>query len=216
VEIVSATRVKEAAFGQTPLGQSLSRLQIPASIAFENAKGLPEIYNARIAASPEDVLVFVHDDVWILDHFFVSRVLEGLGQYDVIGVAGARRRSAGQITWGHTASGKWDPDNHSGCVAHGNTPITAKMDLYGDLPAECDLLDGVLLAARSSTLRNRNVAFDPRFTFHFYDVDFCRTAREAGLRLGTWPLSITHAGHGVFGTPEWQTQCTRYLQKWGD
>ena len=39
--------------------------------------------------------------------------------------------------------------------------------------------------------------FDPAFDFHFYDLGpLCQTAREKGLRLGTWHISITHNSGG--------------------
>ncbi len=51
------------------------------------------------------------------------------------------------------------------------------------------LLDGVLLAARSRTLLDYGLAFDPRFDLHFHHMDFCRRAELRGLRMGTWPLT---------------------------
>lgn len=66
-------------------------------IGCENQRGLPEVYNERIVASDAgDILVFVHDDVWIDDNFFGTHVVEGLRDFDVIGVAGNRRRVAKQ------------------------------------------------------------------------------------------------------------------------
>jgi protein O-GlcNAc transferase len=66
------------------------------------------------------------------------------------------------------------------------------------VPMACDLLDGVFLAARVKQLRTHAVRFDPQFAFHCYDSDFCYTARARGLRLGTWPLPLTHASAGSF------------------
>jgi GT2 family glycosyltransferase len=60
------------------------------------------------------------------------------------------------------------------------------------------------------------VAFDTRFGFHFYDLDFCRTARAQGLRLGTWPIAITHQSGGAFADPRWQSGLQIYLDKWQD
>ena len=71
-------------------------------------------------------------------------------------------------------------------------------------------------AAKRSTLNGRGVRFDPRFTFHFYDMDFCRSARERGLRLGTWPICLTHQSTGAFGSEGWLKGYESYLAKWGD
>jgi GT2 family glycosyltransferase len=58
------------------------------------------------------------------------------------------------------------------------------------------------------------VLFDEQFDFHFYDMDFCRTARRAGLSLGTWPISVTHQSSGSFGNPSWSTAHSQYWKKW--
>ena len=88
VEIVSATRDDEEAFWtRSPLGLSLRRLEsdqrLSHSIVFENQTGLGEFYNLRINASSADILVFVHDDVWIDDFFLTDRVAHGLDHFDV-------------------------------------------------------------------------------------------------------------------------------------
>ena len=87
---------------------------------------------------------------------------------------------------------------------------------FGPIVGECELLDGVLLAARASGLRQAGVRFDPRFRFHFYDLDFCRTARAAGLHLGTWPIALTHRSSGNPYSDEWNAALELYREKWGD
>ena len=207
---------------KSALGLSLRRLKrdtrLVARVAFENKRGLPEIYNARIdAADAQDLLVFVHDDVWIDDYFLAERVIEGLQAYDVIGVAGNRRRLPGQPAWAFVdAKFTWDEKVQlSGAVAHGRNPFGA-ISFFGPAPADCELLDGVLLAARRSKLTAAGLRFDPRFEFHFYDMDFCRSARAKGLRLGTWPICITHQSGGAFGSEAWREKFDKYLAKWND
>ena len=68
------------------------------------------------------------------------------------------------------------------------------LDVFGPAPMPVQLLDGVFLAARADTLRRSGVRFDPCFAFHYYyDLDLSRSARRAGLSLGTWPLPLVHA-----------------------
>ncbi len=223
IEIVSATRLSESEFlAKSALGISLRRLghdnRLHARIAFANRRGLPEFYNACIlAAGDQDALVFVHDDVWIDDNFLADRVLEGLRAFDVIGVAGNRRRVPRQPSWAFVDSQfSWDDRvNLSGLVAHGAHPFGA-ISYFGAVPGECELLDGVFLAARKSVLAAKGVAFDPRFDFHFYDMDFCRCARQRGLRLGTWPISLTHQSGGAFGRERWREGYRAYVEKWGE
>jgi GT2 family glycosyltransferase len=222
IEIVSATRCAGQEFLDSALGMSLQRLtddpRIKLYVKVANSQGLPEIYNSRITApdSPEH-LVFVHDDVSLGDPSVVDRVLEGLKTFDVIGVAGNRRRIPRQPAWPFVDT-RWTWDNRaylSGAVAHGPAPFRV-FTWYGQVPAECELLDGVFLAVRKSVLLAAGVLFDPQFRFHFYDMDFCRTARKKGLRLGTWPICITHQSIGNFESTPWFDGYQTYLAKWGD
>ena len=175
-------------------------------ISFQNKNGLSQIYNERInAQTAADSLVFVHDDVWIDDYYFFDRIAEGLTKADVIGVAGNKRRVALQPAWPFMDEKfAWDSaENLSGAVAHGKNPF-GQISRFGSVLAACELLDGVLLAANASVLRIPGVYFDPRFDFHFYDMDFCRSARAAGLSLSTWPLCLTHQSGASFGSRVWR------------
>lgn len=226
IKIVSATRYSRQDFIlKAPLGASLGRLsfdkRLTASIAFENSAGLPEIYNAALdAADGPEIMVFIHDDVWIEDFFFMDRIIAGLRSFDVVGVAGNRRRIPRQPSWAFIGpeAGKffWDArENLAGAVAHGDTPF-GPITYFGPTPAPCELLDGVLLAARRDRLRATGVRFDPQFDFHFYDLDFCRSARSAGLLLGCEGVAVTHRSRGAFGSPSWRRNYAAYLAKWGD
>jgi len=222
IEIVSATRLSEQEFWQrAALGISLRRLavndRISFFVAFANQKPLPAVYNGRIRAEGANRrLVFMHDDIWIDDYFFVDRIIAALEQYDVVGVAGNRRRAERQPSWAFVNDAfVWDErGNLSGAVAHGANPFGA-VTRFGPTPAACELLDGLLLAVNRQSLLQHNVSFDERFDFHFYDMDFCRTARAAGLRLGTWPLCVTHqSGGGGYESPAWRGNYSKYLDKW--
>ncbi|MFA4919283.1 MAG: glycosyltransferase [Thermodesulfovibrionales bacterium] len=188
-------------------------------ITFNNTLSIGDIYNRRInSESPSDILVFVHDDVWIEDFFLADHVLQGLEQYDIIGVAGNTTRVPYQASWVLTKIDNkivTDEKNISGAVAHGEHPF-GEVGFFGNVPASCELLDGVFLAGKKSKLKAANVLFDPIFKFHFYDLDFCRTARQNNLRLGTWHIPITHQSTGNFGSPECTAMYIAYIQKWKD
>jgi GT2 family glycosyltransferase len=221
IEIISATRNSEKDFWtRSALGVSLKRIpfeDVPISrITFNNKKGLPVIYNEGIEKGQEDsLLAFIHDDVWIEDYFFPQRIVEGLNRYDVIGLAGNRRRINGQPSWAFiNQSFVWDDgQNLTGAVAHGRHPF-GPVSFFGKTPAECEFLDGLFLAAKRSSLVKANCYFDSVFNFNFYDMDFCRTARKAGLVLGTWPICVTHQSGGGFGTENWKRDYKAYMEKW--
>lgn len=222
IEIISATRMTEQEFWQqSALGRSLQQhmqqsTNIRANVAFNNTCGLSTIFNNAIAQASDDaVLVFVHDDVWLDETDLANVVIAGLEKYSVIGVAGTRRRVANQPAWAFIDTNfTWDQkQNLSGRVGHGQNAF-GEVSEYGDVPAQCELLDGVFLAAKKSILVQHQVHFDTQFDFHFYDLDFCRTATKAGLTLGTWPVKLTHQSAGAFGSEAWQKQYANYLNKW--
>lgn len=221
--VVSATRRSEQDFWSvSPLGQSLSRLafdsRIRSMVAFSNQAGLPMVYNHSLALMQhDDVALFIHDDVWIEDFALVEHVQAGLEVFDLVGVAGNKRRIARQPAWCFVDRQlTWEESaNLSGRIAHGDFPF-AEVCAYGPMPSECQLLDGVLLAVRRSTLDKADIRFDERFDFHCYDMDLCRQLRQAGLRIGTWPICITHQSGGAFGSDAWGACFSEYLDKWGD
>jgi len=47
-------------------------------------------------------------------------------------------------------------------------------------------------------------------------MDFCRSARAAGLKLATWPIAITHQSGGGFASNAWLDNYKTYIAKWGD
>ncbi len=229
IRLVCATRLdSEAFFREAPLGRSLQfyrtypQLQrIELRLFSNNRTGLPALYNTAISEAAADpaVLVFVHDDVHLSDFYWADRLHEGLRAFDILGLAGNRRRVPGQPTWMHVnrAFEQDSFDNLSGVLGHGNGfPDLTQLSVYGPPGQQVALLDGVLLAARSDTLHRARVQFDPRFPFHFYDLDFCRQAELAGLRMGTWGLSLIHASGGRLGTSEWSATYEEYLRKYGE
>ncbi len=227
--IACATRESEDRFEtHTPTGRSLARLRqavfrVHAEVAARNRAALAKAYNVTVREELADhIVVFMHDDVWIDDFYLPQRLHEALGQYDVVGVAGGRNRIAGQPAWCFpTRLGEWDlRDNLLGTVAHEVKPQKSAepspVSRYGFARGPARLLDGLLIATRVASLLERGVRFDECFPFHFYDLDFCRTAEARGLRLGVWPLSVTHHSPGDgFGNAAWMACWGRYIGKWG-
>ena len=221
VQLVSATRLEEAPFwNDTLLGRSLRQpqhRQLVARICFANRDPLAIPYNAAINAAPAGaVLVFCHDDVDLGPEPLAPQLQAALARFDLVGVAGNQRHQSGQVGWWlDPRSGGFDHPFLSGALRHG-TPDSSQLDVYGPAPMPVQLLDGVFLAARAETLWRSGVRFDPHFAFHYYDLDLCRSARRAGLSLGTWPLPLLHASGGEPWGATWTERQRAYLRKWGE
>lgn len=224
IRLICATRAdREGFFSSTALGKSLT-LHRPPGVEVRlfprNERGLPEVYNTAIEESAREpaVLLFVHDDVHLCDFHWPERLREALSTFDIIGLAGNRRRVPGQPGWGYIDE-KFTMDkraNLSGTVAHGEGFPAKSVDVFGPSRQRVVLLDGVFIAVRSDALRSKSLRFDERFDFHFYDLDFCRQAEQSGLTMGTWPISVVHESAGGYLSEGWRRGYDRYLEKWGD
>ena len=225
IHLVAATRLNEDAFwAKSALGQCLknayARPDVTVHIHYSNRQGLPNIYNQYIqSGKTSDILVFVHDDVILTDDNWPELVRAGLGKFDVVGVAGNLRLQENQPAWLFKPTKTdaphfvWDHGYLSGSVSHHiNAQITKQ--IYGPAPMPCQALDGVFIAVDCAYLKRARVRFDEQFPFHFYDLDFCRSAGRAGLSMATWPINLTHISGGAFGLPEWRRCWDLYQQKW--
>jgi GT2 family glycosyltransferase len=222
IRVVCATRLGEADFwAKSALGRSLTHYRLPfidLRLFAQNSRGLSTVYNIAIDESLKDpaVLVFLHDDAHLCDFYWFDYLLTALAVFDVVGLAGNRRRLPRQPAWSFIDERfTWDaPQNLSGIVGHGRGFPPAQISFYGPPRQEVKLLDGLMLVARSETLHSRQLRFDERFAFHFYDMDFCRQAEVLGLKMGTWSISIVHESGGNFGAESWRQAYATYLQKW--
>lgn len=228
--ICSVSRLSRAQFVETSLlGRSLRsvpRERLPrVSLLVDNAppqkvKGLAEAYNGFLrTAADDDFLILAHDDVFVHDWFLLERLTEAFAHFDVVGVAGNTAPDLNQPSWALkfkpdlTPDGWQDLATLSGAVGHGD-PAAPPVSRYGPAPAACGALDGVFLALNVRRVREAKISFDELFKFHAYDLDFCRSACNAGLRVGTWPIALTHASVGNFASAAWKEEAAKYLQKW--
>lgn len=228
VTIVAATRAAKSEFAEhTALGKTLpvyAPYGVRTRLFYDNSRGLPECYNEAIdeISDDEEILLFMHDDVFLTDFFWISRVLAALKLFSLIGVAGNKRRVPRQPAWAfshiHPTEKKlqWDDrENLSGIVGHGDG-FPCRLSMYGPAEQACMLLDGAFLGARRGSFTRNGIRFDERFKFHFYDMDICRQFDKAGLKMGTASVSLIHQSAGHFGSPQWNEGYHQYLQKWKD
>jgi tetratricopeptide (TPR) repeat protein len=228
IRLVCATRLaQEQFFATAALARSLPYYRrfpkgqpIDLRLFANHVGALGAAYNAAIEEARSEcvILVFIREDVYLSDYYWARRLLEGLKDFELIGLAGNRRRAPGQASWLYLDDRLTEdaPENLSGAVGYGTGyPGVARFEAFGAPGREVRLLDGTLLAVRSSTLFEKNLRFDPRFPTHFHDVDFCRQAEALGVRMGTWPIATIR----VEAPPcneEWRAAYQEYLTKYGE
>lgn len=232
VRVVCATTkttLKEF-YSQTLLGRSLSLfppdLAPEVSVRLSNGGsdriGLGKLYNGFLSHEHcAEIVLFIHDDVWLDDWWLIHRLTEAAQHFDVIGLAGNSAPDFAEPAWLLAWNKKKYPkgiqplENMSGAVAHlSKDKGAALVSYYGPAPRACRLLDGLFIAVNVAEALAKGACFDEDFEFHFYDLDFCRQAEICGLRLGTWPIAATHASGGSFESPAWVAAMKRYSKKW--
>ncbi|WP_444451512.1 glycosyltransferase [Rhodobacter capsulatus] len=221
--LVVATAVGLDEFYDTkPTGQTFERsLSDHCDILLypNNTAGLSRVYNDAIERSREDydTLIFCHDDVFFIDHHWLGHCRDGLEAFDIIGVAGSMRAVPGQVAWCfQDEHGKRvEKENMAGAIVQGQSWPPKRVNRFGPSRVPVDLIDGVFVACRMSALVDSKLRFDERFDFHFYDLDFCNAARQAGLTLGVWDIALMHESRGQFGSESWHLNRLKYAHKWG-
>jgi hypothetical protein len=172
------------------------------TIIYENKKGLPSVYNKYISEPYRNKkLIFVHDDVLIDDLFLEEKLDIAFEKYDVIGLAGAKTCDlASQSPAWHLMAKRED---FVGEVAHGHDK-KVWTTVFGPTNSRALILDGLFLAVDTAKLIDTNTFFDEKFLFHHYDITFCLKCNENKIKMGVYPIKVTHFGLGdSMNTPEW-------------
>lgn len=183
-----------------------------------NSESLASVYNEQIIDSfnKKRILVFVHDDVIIEDLYLHEKLNEAMERFDIVGLAGIKAPITikSPALWhllGH-------PSQYSGSVAHFDKDgIKRFMTTYGPSPERVVLLDGLFIAINTERILEKGLLFDENnpAKFHYYDLNFCLQANKLGLKLGTWPIWVTHKSHGLEQpTEDWKKGQDYFLNKW--
>jgi GT2 family glycosyltransferase len=226
IGLVTATRSdRETFLRESALGRSLAQLQamnapVQLYLAERNTSPLALHYNRAIRQAPDgQILVFVHDDVGLLDRHLSTRLEEALRHFDVVGVVGNRVMRPRQPAWSFPEKlGQWDMAHRLLGAVHHELPDGKQVfNRYGDTRCKAAVIDGLFIAARADVLRQNAMAFDPALAFHFYDLDFCVQLNKTGLRTGVWPIAISHASAGGYGNESWKQAYAIFCKKhWGE
>jgi hypothetical protein len=201
--IVSCTTFSEEGFKTCPLYKSYEKYKDLArwEIRYENSRGLSSVYNEYIIPENFDkIIVFVHDDVVIEDLFLFEKLQEAHKENDIVGLAGTTGTINFDITplmW-HTCTFQNQAENRRllrGFVQH---PYGDKINqtVFGLTPDQVNLIDGLFISCKISSLLNNNVFFDEDFDFHYYDLSLSIRAKKANLKLAVWPIHVLHYGLG--------------------
>jgi hypothetical protein len=192
--------VNDRAIFESSLAASPDTRTVPV-YPMEGFTAASRAYNAGMNVSTEDMLIFVHQDVYLPPGWMdaLKITVKDLTRIDpnwaVLGVIGIdlHGRLAGRAY--STGIGK----------------IVGK-NLDGPVPAQS--LDEIVLIVR----RDSGVRFDLELPgFHLYGTDICMTARAAGLKCYVIEAFCIHNSRGIRLMPSDFWNAYRYLaRKWAD
>lgn len=154
-------------------------------------------YNSAIDEAENDIIVFVHQDVYLPEGWFSDlqqciAYLEGARiQWGVLGCFGSRKGADGGLGRVYT----------NGLGFHGR--IINK-------PEPIETLDEIILLIRKSS----GLRFDPLLPhFHLYGTDICLSARARGLPSFVFQGFCIHNTNQLLTLPAEFYDCYRYIKK---
>ena len=160
----------------------------------------------------DDVVIFLHDDVTILDKNFEEKIKLFFKYKSNIGVAGVIG-----TTQFPEEGGWW----HSDRRVYGRGKILQshpKKENYWMIDREgmfdnLVAVDGCMLCFSYNFLKD--YSFDEKTfkNFNFYDVDSCFECLKSGFDVGIIDVSIQHESEGGL-SPSWNLERKLFLAKW--
>lgn len=183
------------------LFQSLQGLKDDVSLIMNanNKTGLPVTYNRQLKSDnliKHDIVLFVHDDVYIDDLKLKGKLYTAIEnmKYDIVGLAGASELKIKQPCLWHRMSPR---ESYSGAVSHPYNDKELMVTAFGPWPRRCLVLDGLFLAVNLKRVLETGWKFNESFEFHHYDIASCLDANKLKLKLGTYPIHVTHSSPGL-------------------
>lgn len=178
------------------------------TILYENKIGLTKIYNSFITRENQDKkIIFVHDDVLIDDVFLFEKLDVAFEKYDIVGLAGTKKCDITKPPAWHLMSERQD---HVGEVAHSKDKVHWTT-VFGPTDSRALIIDGLFIAVSVKRLLETNTRFDENFEFHHYDITFCLNANKNKLKIGVYPIKVTHFGLGdSMNTEEWMQSSLKF------
>ena len=194
----------------------------------ENKRGFCELYNTYIDEYNDEYdgsyTIFMHDDLEIHDSLFFSKLIAAHKRFDIVGIAGAASQNyinAKTPAW-HLCLNK--KEDGRGFLSHAIPRAIGGYDFsyinssyYGPTPAPVVFVDGVFMSFNGKVIKDRNIKFNEKYTFHHYDMSACAEAIKKGATIGTYQIFGIHHGLGEFHNDAlWQKLAIQFLEDYKD
>jgi GT2 family glycosyltransferase len=171
-------------------------LKNPEILIYENFNeySLTEIYNIGLHESTNDIVLFVHNDIFFNTNNWGKILLNKFesDEYGIIGIAGTTDLSSNGVWW-------TDSSKMIGSVfhKHNNKTFESKYsNLYNKEIIEAVVVDGLFIGVNKNKIEK---SFVETFKgFHFYDISFCLENYLNGVKIGViFDIKVTHNSIGM-------------------
>lgn len=173
-------------------------------------KSLSQVYNEILDESPNDIIIFTHDDVYFDTKAWFHKIKTHFEKtdYGILGLAGTtylpesgqwwerRREMIGIVN--HESNGKkWESKYSEG---------------FGNDVRQTVIVDGVFIAVHRNRIKKRfNESFEG---FHFYDLPFCFENHLEGVKVGVITnIRLTHKSIGMTNE-QWEKNRLLFVEKY--
>ena len=155
----------------------LDRLIVPAGyttdiLAVQEAPSMAAGYNAGMQSSDAAYKVYMHQDVFIINRYFIRDMLAVFAEDAQIGLMGCI--GAAHLDKYARAVTDWD----TGKILHNCTPAFMELSMGQGRCMDVEAVDGLLIATHGDVMW-REELFDG---WDFYDISQCMEYRRAGYR----------------------------------
>lgn len=186
---------------KSKLVSSLAEMKHDVSLVINanNKTGLSKAYNKQLVPDnliKHDIVLFVHDDVYIDDLKLKGKLYAAINnlKYDIVGLAGASQIEIKKPCLWHKMS---ERKNWSGAVSHTLNEEKVQVSSFGPWPQRCLVMDGLFLAVNLQRVLEVGWKFNEKYMYHHYDMASCIDANNKKLKMGTYPIWVTHASPGL-------------------
>ena len=186
-----------------------------------NTEGLAVVYNRFLKTQKDDNVVFLHDDIEFTESqdSIEYKLREAHRQFDIVGLAGATQQNIQEPALWHLMGGGFHGGNLRGAVAHKLTG-TDKIHMtgFGPTPDRCLVVDGLFMSVNVAKAKSVAWQFNENYDFHHYDLASCLDAHKKKLKIGVWPIFVSHASPGLnnLNDPTFVRNQQKFLQEYAN
>lgn len=180
---------------------SLSGLNhdVKMEINYNNKESLCVMYNKYINSKflkKHDIVLFVHDDVYIDDLKIRGKLYGAIERYDLIGLAGCLQPTIKAPALWHKMAPR---EALRGIVNHpvGDDVNVIQSTSFGPTPSRVVLIDGLFMAVNLKKALDVGWKFNESFKFHHYDIAASLDAHRLKMKTGVIPVNVIHKSKGL-------------------